>query len=407
MAMMLTSEEEAILSGKQGEAKKIALELLVRVGELFGADRLIPVRFVHVHAHYGGLHDAGMEVAERFAGLGARYSVPTTVNPSSISAEETELPVPPEYAAKQRRIRIAHEVMGVIPTWSCCPYYETLPALGENVAWGESSAISFANSVLGARTNKTSTGLEISASLLGKMPEFGLYLPENRQPQIRVDLRLKHLEDLDFHTLGFILGKLCKKRIPWIRGMPAPVSQDSLKALGASAASSGAVELYHVEGITAEAKAGLVRAERNDWLEHFTLTEEDLKETQEKISTASGEVDLITIGCPHYSVSEMSQVAKLLAGKKVSGKIPLWVYTSSRIKAICRGQGILKTLEEAGVRVVSGSCPVISPLRLLGIKAVMVNSGKLANVIPSEHDIEVVYASTEECIRTAILGRRA
>lgn len=183
-------------------------------------------------------------------------------------------------------------------------------------------------------------------------------------------------------------------------------SVDNLKCLGASAASSGALELYHMCGITAEVKARQIETHKSSWSEHFIITDEDLNKTEQNLTTTTGEVDIVMLGCPHYSVDEMNKLAAMLQGKKVSKKLSLWVYTTSRVKAISKGNGTLDILENAGVKVISGTCSVISPINTLGIKAVMVNSGKAANVIPSEHGVEVVYASTEECVTTAIRGER-
>jgi len=404
--MFLTNEEEEILKGKEGLAKKFAMEILIKVGNLFRAKRLIPIKYAHVHGHYGSLHDAGMEIIEKFASLGAKYSVPTTINPSSISVEGTEISIPNEYAEKQKRLRIAHEVMGVYPNWSCCPYYVVFPMFGDCIAWAESSAVVYANSVIGARTNRMSTGLEIAASIIGKIPEFGLYITENRFPKIEIEIKIKNLYDEDFHALGYLLGKLCERKVPFIKGISGKITLDDLKALGASAASSGALELYHIENITAEVKGGLFNIKKRKLEKKFTITKEDLKKVKQKISTTSGEVNIVMLGCPHYSVEEMKKLVKLIKGRKISNNLPLWVYTSSRVKAICRGLGILELLRKSNVKVISGTCPVISPLNLLNIRSIMVNSAKAANVIPSEHNIDVAFASTQECVNTAILGRR-
>ena len=405
--MNLTQQEQELLEGKYGEANRLAMEILVRVGEILGAKKLLKISSAHVLGHYGSLHEAGIRVLEKFSSAGGRYRVPTTVDPASVSLEGTDFEVPPEFAEAQRRLCTAHKAMGVIPSWSCTPYlYENIPKFGENIAWAESSAVVFANSILGARTDRMTMGLEVAASIVGRIPEFGLYIPENRVPTTLIEVDLQNLTDLDFHSIGYLIGKQVKNQIPFLRGIPLWSSFDQLKTLGAAAASSGTVALIHIEGISPEIKKGFIKVKKKKFSDKYEIGRAELKEVEEKLTTTAGEVDLVTLGCPHYSIEEMKALMEMVKGRKVSQKIPLWVYTSGYVKRYCEKKGYLKILEEAGVNVLTQTCMVISPLRYTGIRTIMTNSAKAANVIPSEHGIDVVYASTQKCVETAITGKR-
>ncbi|MCD6317771.1 aconitase X catalytic domain-containing protein, partial [Candidatus Aerophobetes bacterium] len=253
--MRLTKYEQEMLEGDQGEAKKFAMEVLVRLGEIYGADRMIEIVSAQIMAHYGSLHDAGIELVEKFVKLGGKFCIPVTEDPASVSFRHwKQLGISEEYYNKQQRLANAIIKLGAQPVWTCTPYFVgNLPRFGQNVAWAESSAVSFANSVLGARTNRNPAGLNYCAALTGRMPNIGLYKEENRVGEVLIEIEVGELSNLDYNTLGFIIGKRVGNAIPVLRGIPSNVTIDNLKYLGAVAASSGCVALYHVLGITPEA----------------------------------------------------------------------------------------------------------------------------------------------------------
>ncbi|MBI2528253.1 MAG: aconitase X catalytic domain-containing protein [Candidatus Rokubacteria bacterium] len=407
--MDLTREEVAILAGDEGPGPRLALELLCEFGEIFGARRLIPIASVHTAGHLGSLHQAGLDLLERFVSLGARYRVPTTINPSSLGCERCEpFTPPPGYVEKQERLHRLHEILGVTPNWSCTPYFEHPPAFGEAVAWIESHAISLVNSYFGARTERLAIGIDVPAAILGRFPEFGLYLPENRVPRILIDLvGFERMDLLDYDSVGYLVGLLARDQIPYIRGLPARSTFDQIRSLGAAAAASGAVPLYHAEGLTAEVKRGAIRVDPARLAERHTVTRADLEAVEERLTTTAAEVDLVIVGCPHLSIDQMQDLARRMSGRTCAETLPLWIYTSSRIKEECRKDGTLALLEAAGAWVLTGTCAVTSPVRHSPFKTVMTNSAKAANVLPAEHGLGVVYASLERCLRTAIAGRRA
>ena len=403
MMTRLTGEEGAMLRGDRGEAVQFAMEAIVRVARGFGAEELVEVVSVHAMAMYGDLHDAGLDLLERLHRLGGRCCVPTTQDPASMSFTHWQrLGVPAAYADKQLRLARLVEALGERPLWSCTPYDAgNVPAFGQNVAWAESSAVSFANSVLGARTNRTPAGLAICAALTGRMPKVGLYRPEHRVASVKVVVDAGALTALDYHTLGILLGKRIETRIPALIGIPPSVTRDELKSLGAAAAASGAIALYHVIGVTPEACC------RDPFggqppQEEFRVTRGDLETTAKELQTAHpGAVELVVVGCPHYSLAEVRRLAGLLRGKTVGPGKALWVYTSGEVERQAGEEGLLATLEAVGAEVLAQTCAVMSPLPGR-FRTLMTDSGKYASYLPSEHRVELVYGSIDACVQAVV-----
>lgn len=404
----LTEEEQCMLRGDHGEAVQFAMETIVRMARGFGAEELVEIVSVHAMAMYGDLHDAGLELLEWLHRLGGRCRVPTTQDPASISfAHWQRMGVPADYADKQLRLAHLVEALGEQPLWSCTPYQaNNVPAFGQNVAWAESSAVSFANSVLGARTNRTPAGLAICAALTGRMPKVGLYRSENRVARVKVVVDAGELSALDYHTLGILLGKRVGTTIPALAGIPSGVSRDDLKSLGAAAAASGAVALYHVIDVTPEAcRADPFGGQPPSG--EFRVRREDLEATARELQTASpGCVDLVVAGCPHYSLAEVRRLAGLLRGRRVAPGKALWVYTSAEVERQATAEGLLATLEAGGAEVLAQTCAVMSPLPKR-FQTLMTDSGKYASYLPSEHGVEVVYGGIDACVRavTELCGR--
>ena len=398
--MRLTDEEKRMLSGQEGEAKKLAMEILTQVGDSMDADSFVEIASVQAMAHFGSLHIAGRDWLEKLACLGGKCCVPTTQDPASIPFSHwKEMGYDEEYAKNQYRLAEAIMKLGEMPKWSCTPYYQgSVPRLGQNIAWAESSAVSFANSVLGARTNRTPAGIAICAALTGRMPRYGLYLTENRRAQIKITVEAGELTPLDYNTIGIITGKLAGAKIPAIYGLPQSATNDDLKYLGASAASSGSVALYHADGITPEAILTDVFAGKAPE-EEMVITRKDIDDAAEKMtSTGAGEPQLAVVGCPHYSSEEVIRLARMIEGKKVADGKAFWVFTTAETESLMERMGLKAVLEEAGVRIMAQTCLVISPL-VGGYENLITDSGKFASYLPSEHSIRIRYASAEECVK--------
>lgn len=400
MSFKLTDYEKEMLNGKHGEAKQLAMKILLEVGESLGAEEMVEVVSVQAMAHFGSLHIAGRDWLEKLACMGGECAVPTTQDPASIPFKHwEEMGYDEEYAKNQYRLRDAIIELGEYPAWSCTPYQQgyNIPRIGQNVAWAESSAVIYGNSVLGAKTDRTPAGLSICAAITGRMPKFGLYIDENRKAEVKVKIDAGELSDLDYNTIGIIMGKTVGNYIPAIYGIPNKVTNDNLKYMGASAAASGSVALFHAYGITPEAfyEDPFKNIEP---IEEILITRKDIEKAEKELCTDNpGEVDLVVTGCPHCSAEEIVKISKLMKGKKVQDNKDFWIFTTLEIENLMDRMGIGKQLKDAGIRIMAQTCLVISPL-VGDYKTLMTNSGKKASYLPSEHDVELIYGSIEDCV---------
>ena len=390
--MHLTNAEERILSGEDGEVMERMFRLLVRLGEIYGADKMIPVHSSQVAGvSYKSIGDPGVEFLEDYAARGAKVKIVTFLNPAGMDIEDWQkLNIPPGFAEKQLRIMDAFRKMGVVVSATCTPYLAgNLPRFREHIAWSESSAISFSNSVIGARTNREGGPSALAAALCGVTPNYGLHLDENRNPQVLVEVDAKLEDSADFGALGYVVGKQVKNRIPYFRGIK-DADTDQLKALGAAMAASGAVALYHVEGMTPEAHLMETKS-----LEKLSVSDKDVNETFSKLSTGK-EPDIVILGCPHSSLKEIMTVSRKLEGKKL--KKPLWICTSRMVKEAANRMGFTRTIEAAGGKVVADTCMVVSPMEDMGYKTTAVNSGKAANYLPGFCKQNVVFGRLDDIL---------
>jgi hypothetical protein len=390
--MYLTPEEEKIFNGERGATYQKAIEILVALGDIYDADRLIPIKSAQIAGvSYKTIGDAGLEWISDLKG---KVAVPSILNPAGMDLEcWKEMGISEEFAKKQKEIIKAYQALGVKIECSCTPYniYDDLASLGDHVAWSESSAISYANSVIGARTNREGGPGALSAALIGKTANYGFHLDENRKPDmlIKVDAKLR---DSDYGALGYIAGEIVGDKVPYFRIKSKP-SKDELRALGAAMAASGAVALYHVEGVTPEADR--YEAPRDV----ITIEEKQIMDVYKSDTSGTGscEPDLIAFGCPHSSPDELSRLARLLDGKKVKKEV--WVCTSRAIKD--RNPELVKRIERSGAKVFCDTCMVVSPASER-FKCMMVNSGKAHKYVPNLCRVKSVMATTEKCIEEAL-----
>ena len=393
--MELTKEEQSMLDGEEGEGAQKAVEILLALGKIYDAGRFIPVSSAQVAGvSYKNLGDAGLEFLEDWAAKGAKVRIPTTLNPAGIDIENWKrLGISDEFAQKQIRVIEAYKNMGIQPSCTCTPYLVgNLPKQGEHVAWSESSAVSYANSVIGARTNREGGPSALAAAIAGRTPEYGLHLDENRKANLLVEVGCKVENVADFGALGYIIGKKCGNSIPYFKGIKQADS-DQLKSLGAAMAASGAVALYYVEGSTPEAKLGTTPPE--------TLTIENLDDGYESLNSDAQDIDLVAIGCPHASLNELKKISNLLDGKKI--KSELWITTSRKIM-LAAGNEVAK-IESSGAKVVADTCMIVAPVEELGFKTMATNAGKAAFYAPSHCNLNVRFGTLEQCINAAITGK--
>ena len=389
--MYLTKEQEKMLEGEEGEVVEKLMRLLVRLGDIYNADRMIPVGSVQVSGvSYKSIGDPGLEFLEDFASKGVKVKVLTYLNPAGMDLENwKEMGISADFAEKQNRIIKAFKKMGIVITATCTPYLAgNLPRFREHIAWSESSAVSFSNSVIGARTNREGGPSALAAAICGFTPNYGLHLDENRKPDFVIDVKADLKFNADFGAMGYFVGSAVKNKIPYFRGIKE-ANTDNLKALGAAMAASGAVALYHVENMTPEA-----HLMDTEGLERIEFGNEELKETYEKLNTGE-EADVLILGCPHASLREIAEVAGRVKGKTL--RKPLWICTSRAMKETAERMGLLETIEKAGGKIVADTCMVVSPIEKL-FKTTAVNSGKAAHYLPGFCKQKVVFGNINDLL---------
>ncbi|MFH1473989.1 MAG: aconitase X catalytic domain-containing protein [Candidatus Aenigmatarchaeota archaeon] len=396
--MELTKEEREMFVGERGEGIQKAMEIIVALGKIYSAERLIRVTSVQVAGvSYKNLGDAGIEFLEDWARKGAKISVRTTLNPAGMDLENWKrLGFKEEFAKKQLKVIEAFKKIGISPVCTCTPYLiGNLPKFGEHIAWSESSAVSFANSVIGARTNREGGPSALAAAITGRTACYGFHLKENRKADFVFDVKCKVDGFSDLGALGNIIGKSVKNKVPYIIGVKEE-NQDNLKVLGASMAASGAVALYHIDNVTPEAKIRDMRKE-----EFQTIVIESLEEGYKSLNSNENEIDFVSIGCPHASVDEIKKISELVIGKKL--KAELWVTTSKHVKKLA--DKYVRTIEQSGGKVLSDTCMIVAPVEDFGFKNLATNSGKAAFYAPSYSKLNVRFGSLEQCINAALTGR--
>ncbi len=389
-----------MLHGEYGPVKQKAVEILSALGEIFEADRLIEVGSVQISGvSYKTLGEAGLQWIESMSS--EKTVVPTTLNPAGMDLHLwRQMGISTEFAEKQIQIIKAYIKLGAKTLCSCTPYLSGYtPKIKDHLAWSESSAVCYANSVLGARTNREGGPSALAAALIGKTPNYGYHLDKNRQPTLNVDVDVSLYEESDFGAIGASIGRLVSNGVPYFTGVKNP-SADGLKSLAAALAASGGVAMYHVEGVTPEAASVELEG-----VERMVFTPEDLASSYEELSTfQSGEVDVVAIGCPHASLSEMRKVAGLIKGKKVAKSTKLWVFTSVGGKLMAERFGYLADIVKAGGEIYTDCCMVVAPVEELGFKTMAVNSAKAAIYGPSASKVGIVFGTTGRCVDIAVKG---
>jgi predicted aconitase len=406
--MNLSDEEHAMLNGEYGPGVQKAMEIITALGKIYGADDLVSVASVQVAGvSYKNLGDAGLDFLADWTAQGARVRVPTTLNPAGLDLESwRDIGFDAEFAEKQQRVIDAFAGMGIRTTCTCTPYLiGNTPQQGQHIAWAESSAVSFANSVLGARTNREGGPSALAAAITGRTARYGLHLAQNRRAHMTVEVRCAVESFSDFGALGTIVGKRARNRIPYFTNLPLPRgltlpdprAYDLLKTLGASMAASGAVALYHIEGVTPEASPNVVMPNA----EHMVV--EDLSEGYQMLNSDDGRtIDLVWMGCPHASREELAHIVELLRGRRI--QVPLWVTMARSVRDEAKQAGLVDQLEAAGGKIIADTCLVVAPVNTLGFHRIATPSGKGAYYVPTHSGISVRYGSVEACVEAAITG---
>ncbi len=411
MKDQLTSGDLADLHGERGKARQMAMRILLRMLPVFGAKTFLDITAAHIDSSlFQG--DATLEYAERLSGWGAKVVVPTTLNVSGIDEHGWhEWAVPADWASKSRRQMVAYQTMGCKPTWTCAPYQECdRPALGQQVAWGESSAVVFVNSVLGARTARYPDLMDICIAITGRAPAAGLHLVENRRGQILYhlkDIPSSLMEDDGFYgVLGHCIGADAQSFIPVIQGLDFDPSEDRLKAMGAAMASSGAVALFHVIGVTPEAPDEKTVFDGVPPLRKVEITLSSLRSARNDLTTTTGDqLNLIALGSPHFSLNEFAQLSQLLTGKQKHDRVQLLITASRVVRALADKSGYLEPIKQFGGTVTVDTCILTSPMLPSSVKVLMTNSPKYAYYAPGLLGTQVVYGSLRDCVESAVKGK--
>lgn len=411
MSLVLTADEAAVAAGRDGPGAAMAMRIVADSASLLGAPRLIPVASAHIDgALYHG--DSGTLFAERLVEGGARVSVPATLNVGALDlmgCSRVRLEEPQRGMA--RRMMEAYRQLGCTQSWTCAPYQAGhRPAPGTDVAWGESNAVVFCNSVLGARTNRYGDFLDIACAIAGRAPDYGLHRAENRRATVVVDvggLDPAFLgSEIAWPVLGSLYGRLIGTAIGVVAGVPAHPGEDAMKAFGAAAASTGAVGLFHMAGVTPEApdvEAALGGAEPETVI---VVDNAMAADALARLSTAEqpDRIDAVAIGSPHLSLDEVRTLDRLVAGRRLA--VPIYACTGRHVLATIDSDGTRSRLERSGVVIVADTCVVVTPIlpdRPGGV--LMTNSGKFAQYAPGNTGYGVLYGSLADCVESAVTGR--
>jgi predicted aconitase len=411
MSLSLSPLDEALLRGDHGDAAAFAMRLLVKFAEAVDAPRFLDIEGAHVDGCLY-LGRASLDFVDRLVALKGRARVLTTLNVGSVDLLHPELfRGDAETAENGKRLMQAHLALGCQSTFTCAPYQTKFrPRFGVQIAWGESNAIVFANSVIGARTERYGDFIDICCGLTGRAPEFGLHVAENRRAKVLVEIASIPGEwdgaELACVAIGHLVGRL-GDGVPAISGLPASTSEDDLKALGAAAASSGAVALFHAIGLTPEA-ATLDAAFAGHAPERVvSFDADDLRAAARGLSTVGvGEpLAAVTLGTPHFSLAEFARLMPMLDGARARSEI--WINTGRATLEVLRERGWATRLEAAGVVFVVDTCVYATKLLPDAPGAVMTNSGKCAYYAPGNLGRGVAFGSLAECVASARAGHVA
>jgi cis-L-3-hydroxyproline dehydratase len=409
--LTLSDRDREMLNGDHGPAPRLAMSILVRMAGVYDARELMDISHAHIDSTIY-LGDATLEFAERLASLGARVAVPTSLNVSGVDeCGWKDWAVSPEWAAKAARQMLAYEEMGAVPTWTCAPYQTQMrPVFGQQIAWGESNAIAFANSVIGARTERYPDLLDICCAITGRVPAVGLHLTWNRAGQMLLRLGgvpfALQQDDQFFPVLGHLVGKLAGDLIPVIDGVLVKPAEDQLKAFSAAVASSGRVALFHIVGVTPEAPTLDAAFQGRTAGQTIDITSADLRDARSELTTADGrELDMVILGSPHFSLAEFRQLAPLLEGKHADPRVKFLITSSRLMKEMAAEAGVLAPIVGFGAQITLDTCILASPMLPPEIRTLMTNSAKYAYYAPSLLNTRVTFGSLADCVRSAIEGR--
>jgi hypothetical protein len=399
--MNLTREEERMLNGELGQGTQSAIELLVAIGDAYNAEKMIPI--TRAHAASSG-QEGDLYFVELLEKGGAKCRVPTSTNPVyDIEFFHGLFEVPSDEAEVARRVMEAYKRVGAILSWSCVPYLtENIPLFGETVAFSESSATPYVNSVIGATTNREAAQSALAAGVVGKTPKYGLHIKENRKGTVLIKVEATLKDSFDYTLLGEFVGKQVGFGIPVLTGITRRPSTEELINFCAMSNTSGAVSMFYIPGFTVEAQTVEEAFQGDDPKDKIVVTDAELERTWKELQTAGGKIDFVMLGCPHYTLKQVAEAAKLLERRKIHSGVSFWICTSATTKTLAKRMGYVDTIENAGGNVVVDTCidePCWSAYR---DKVGMTDSPKCAYYRRFK---DVVVAGLVDCVEAAVKGK--
>jgi predicted aconitase len=420
--MILSDYEKSLLDGKEGIGYQRAMEMNVRYGDALGAERFIEVASVG-----GYLVDNGSGVrlegnasfdeilSHKYLDSDEVVKIPHVKVPSF----QVETCMDAKYYTEQgytsfERDRYLANIkylsqIGVELLCTCTPYLVgKVPLLGQHVAWMESSAVIFINSVLGARTNCEGAESALPAMLTGRTPYWGYHVPENRLGTHLINVEYEVNDMKEWGLLGYFAGKVTGERVPVMNGVSYVSDIDWLKNFGAAAASSGGVELYHIPGVTPEMQSVDMAFGGRRPEAVVTYGKKERQQTLDMINSTAkkSDVDFVMIGCPHCSIDQLWELASLLDGKKVSNKVDMWIFTSQSVKSVSDRNGFTKTIEDAGAKIMTDTCTALGQFKPKGATTMVTNAAKQAHYLPNFFkDLGAWYGTVNDCVNAAVSGK--
>ena len=414
--MELNEQQKEMLEGGKGPGAAKAMEILLAYGDCYNAERMIPITSVHIAGNYPVLMDEGIKWLEDLSRGGTKVSVYTTKNPEMFDFEHAEeLQIPMVYQTRQKRIHEALKSLGVTLTYSCHHYLVgNVPRFGDHIAWASSGSQVFANSVIGARSNRDGDHVAIAAAITGSIPEWGMHLSENRKAEIVIDVGKLPLEaygPADYKALGWSLGKQVGMKIPAFINLPSDMHIEEVKGLLYTLTVTGAAGLVHLVGITPGGQRPLrphleVRPPPNPILSH--CRKKWTRRTGKSLAAPRKKMDLVIFGCPQCSIQEVQEIAALLENKKLHPDTQLWICTSRWVKTLCERMGLIEALEASGARVVCDIGAADGPhlyLKEQGVRVIAINSARGSYYSHNLFGMDTWFGSTEDCVRSAISGK--
>jgi len=411
MTVNLTQPEQRMLEdSRPGVA--LAMRLVVQLAETMRATELLPITGAHIDSclFHG---QSGLDFVAKLVDGDAQVAVPTTLNVSSLDLLHPELYRGSDQdASDAKALMDGYVALGCTPSWTCAPYQlEARPSFGEHVAWAESNAIVFANSVLGARTHRYGDFIDIAAAITGRVPNAGLHLSEKRHATMVIDVvdlsPALLASDSVFALIGFIAGRECGSSVPAIVGLPASTSEDNLKALGAAAASSGSLAMFHAVGITPEASTLDQATGGRNVGPRLTISSAQIREARDAVGFAGSDqksLGTVSLGTPHYSVTEIGLLGSLFHGRSVHPNIDFYVSTGRNMLHEAMLRGSVRELEKSGVTFVTDTCTYITPILRDATGLAMTDSAKWAYYAPGNIGVDTIFGSVQECVESAVKG---